>query len=228
MTTVLGVDGYPRGWVGIWLDEAGFVQAAANGSLEELIASVPMTEWIAVDIPIGCPEMGSRAADILARKILGERRSSVFPTPPRASLTAGTYEEASEVARALNGKGISRQAFELRIKILEAERVAATDARVFEVHPEVSFVALCRELSGYQQLSAYKKTWNGLAQRLAALAQAGITIPPDLGLAGLAGADDVTDAALAAWSAMRRAKGVHESLPTEPETINDRPCAIFY
>jgi len=228
MTTVLGVDGYPKGWVGVWLNEAGFMHADVNTALVELIASVPNTQWVAVDIPIGCPESGSRMADLLARKLLGERRSSVFPTPPRASLGAETYEEASEIARALNGKGISRQAFELRTKILEAEDVAQADPRLFEVHPEVSFVALCRGLTGHQQLSAYKKTWNGLAQRLAALARVGITIPPDLGLAGLAGADDVADAALAAWSARRRAEGIHDTLPAEPEIINNRPCAIFY
>jgi len=42
------------------------------------------------------------------------------------------------------------------------------------------------------------------------------------------GIDDVLDAAAAAWSALRKAKGTALSLPASPEIIDGRPVAIWY
>ena len=59
-------------------------------------ADVSAIQVIAVDIPIGLPDSAEpRAADIEARKLLGKRRSSVFPTPHRAVLEAPTYAKAN-------------------------------------------------------------------------------------------------------------------------------------
>ena len=79
--------------------------------------------------------------------------------------------------------------------------MAARDNRVYEVHPEVSFVALAG-----QHLEVSKKQWNGHNARRALLAAHGILIPDDLGNTGTVGADDVLDAAAAAWSAHRIAE----------------------
>jgi predicted RNase H-like nuclease len=90
----------------------------------------------------------------------------------------------------------------MRHRILEIDRLAADDERVFEVHPEVSF----RELVG-RTLSA-KRTASGASERRLALADAGIGVP-DLPYP----LEDVLDAAVAAWSAMRYATGVALPLP---------------
>lgn len=84
----------------------------------------------------------------------------------------------------------------------EIAPLAARDERVFEVHPEVSF----RELLG--RTPAPKSTAVGLAERRLALAKAGIDLP-DLPYP----ADDVLDAAVAAWSAARFASGAALPLP---------------
>jgi predicted RNase H-like nuclease len=61
------------------------------------------------------------------------------------------------------------------------------------------------------------------------LAEAGIVIPDDLGHAGTAGADDILDAAVAAWSASRIAAGNAISLPDPPQfDTNNRKVAIWY
>nr|WP_231640215.1 DUF429 domain-containing protein [Micromonospora sp. NRRL B-16802] len=39
---------------------------------------------IGIDIPIGLPDTGRRQADVLAYKLVGPRRSSVFMTPVRS------------------------------------------------------------------------------------------------------------------------------------------------
>ena len=54
-------------------------------------------------------------------------------------------------------------------------------------------------------------------------------IPDDLGHAGTAGADDILDAAVAAWSASRIAAGNAISLPDPPQfDTNNRKVAIWY
>ncbi len=84
----------------------------------------------------------------------------------------------------------------------------AADARVIEVHPEVSFRALMGE-----PIQWSKASWNGLRIRQRALAQAEISIPKELGDVGGIPPADIFDAAVAAWSARRYAEGSAASLP---------------
>lgn len=178
---------------------------------------------IGVDIPIGPPDAGERAADALARARIGPRRSSVFSTPPRAALEADDYQTALDITRDAWGKGISKQAYGLRHRILDVGQVARTDSRIFEVHPEVSF----REMNG-RPLDYSKKTWNGQVLRRRLLRDVGIDIPEEPLEAGNVPVDDILDAAAAAWSAHRIAMGVAVSLPDPPERFGGREVAIWY
>jgi predicted RNase H-like nuclease len=201
---VVGVDGCPGGWV----------------------AAVPLDAVVAVDIPIGLPERGWREADAAARKFLRGQASSVFSTPPRPVVEAPTYPEANRRCRELTGKGLSSQAYNFAQKILDVDRSRAdAGARLYEIHPEVSFRALADA-----PLEAGKRTWAGHAERRTLLERAGIVVPADLGPAGrLAGADDVLDAAVAAWSAQRIAAGTARSLPDPPPRDREgRAVAIRY
>ena len=122
------------------------------------------------------------------------------------------------------GRGLTKQSFALKPKINEVADVAARDNRVYEVHPEVSFMALAG-----QHLEVSKKQWNGHNARRALLAAHGIVIPDDLGNTGTVGADDVLDAAAAAWSAHRITEGQAISLPVPPEyDSGGRMVAIWY
>lgn len=131
------------------------------------------------------------------------------------ALVAATYAEAREVLPSL-----SAQSFALGKKILEVE--ACLEERVFEVHPEVSFAALAG-----RQLRHSKRSWNGQMERRRLLASAGIELPDEL-TAGQAAADDVLDAAIAAWSAVRNARGEAATLPADPPLQDGRPVAIWY
>jgi predicted RNase H-like nuclease len=161
-------------------------------------------EVVAVDIPIGIPEVGSREADRAARRYVGPRASSVFSTPIRPVLEAETYAEARAVATQLTGKSVSAQAYALRRRILELDDLARRDERVIEVHPEVSF----RELARRPLLS--KKGTDGLLERRDLLEDAGIELPET---AVRIAEPDLLDATVAAWSAQRYASGEALSLP---------------
>lgn len=211
---VVGVDGYRRGWVAVALLDGRFVDASVHPAIEDVARAFGAAAVIAVDIPIGVPEKGSRVADRAARAFLGRRASSVFATPTRAALEARDYAAARAVA-----PSTSSQAYALRRKIVEVGALAVADGRLHEVHPEVSFRALA------ETLLPPKKTWNGLHVRRAALAHAGVELPDELPAAGVAAPDDVLDAAVAAWSAARIASGRAETLPAGDA---DRIGPIWY
>jgi predicted RNase H-like nuclease len=208
VTTVLGIDWARPRWVAVVLDGDAPPRVLAERDLAALVAGFPQAAWIGVDMPIGLPASGVRAADLEARASVGPRRSSVFLTPPAEVLAATTYAEANVVARAVMGQGISQQSWGLRHTIAVVAEVAAADARVIEVHPEVSFATLAGG-----PMPAAKTTWNGQMARREALARAGIVLPDDLGTAGVVPVADVLDAAAVAWTARRRAAGEARSFP---------------
>lgn len=225
---VLGVDAYRGGWVAVALRADGSTNAFTGPTLELLTAPLKGTadepEVVAVDIPIGLPVDGQRAADVAVRQVLGPRRSSVFFTPVRQALLAATHAEATEISVELTGKGISQQAYALRARIFDAEAfVESASYKVVEVHPEVSFT-----LMHGSPAPSSKKTWAGLHQRLRALIAAGVHLD-DFGVIGEQVApDDVLDAAAAAWTAQRVATGADTSFPS-PAPIDSRtgrPIAI--
>lgn len=221
---VVGVDGCKGGWVAVSLVNARYSGVIRAASVAEIVAAIPDAGVIAVDIPIGIPDHGGRLADAAARAFLGGSASSVFSTPFRALLEAGTHAEASALARVETGKGITQQSYALRKRILEVDALARVESRIIEVHPEVSFHALAGE-----RLRSGKKSWNGLRQRLSLLAAAGIELPDNLGMAGTVSPDDVADAAVAAWTGLRFARGVARPLPDPPpRDVGGRAVAIWY
>ncbi|MEX1336163.1 MAG: DUF429 domain-containing protein [Candidatus Limnocylindrales bacterium] len=224
MAIVAGIDGYRRGWVAIVLCDGAYQSALVAPGLAELVARTPLAAAIGIDIPIGLPERAPRPADVEARRFVGPRRSSVFPTLPRAVWEAPDLAAARRLHLGLSGRSVSAQTFALRDRVLEADRVARSDPRLREVHPEVSF----RALAG-RHLTVPKSSWTGISLRRGLLLGAGIELPEELGEAGAAGIADVLDAAVVAWSAQRVAAGQAESLPAEARPGPDGiEAAIWY
>jgi predicted RNase H-like nuclease len=199
--------------------------ATAVGDLAEQASVTGPLDLTAVDMLIGLPDAGRRQADVLARKLAGPRRAPVFMTPVRAALKEGNYAVATAVDVKLAGEGISRQAHGLRAKILQVDQWARhAPQRVIEIHPEISFGYLAGA-----PLDVSKSTWAGMARRRQLLAGAGIVLAGDLGRAGeKAGADDILDAAVAAWTALRIASGQARPVPDPPGSFSDGlPCATW-
>jgi predicted RNase H-like nuclease len=222
---VVGVDVCDGSWVAVLLEDGSFAGAGLFGELAAVTRRYAAASVVAVDIPIGLLSCGRRCADREARAwVGGGRASSVFFVPTRPVLGAESYEEARAVAVAAGEPKPSKQVYGLRRAIFEAEAVAAGDARVREIHPEASF----RAMAG-RPLGAGKKSWNGLGERLALLEREGIRLPRALPELGSAGIDDVVDAAAAAWTAQRIARGTAVSLPDPPEAgPRGERIAIWY
>lgn len=214
--TVAGIDGCRAGWY-VVVETAGGVTGHVAPDVAAALALAPGV--VAIDIPIGLPDAGDRLCDRAARRALAPRRaSSVFPSPIRPALGADTHAEASEARRAVDGKGMSIQAFAIMPKIDEVDRCLRGQpddaARVFEVHPEVTFARMAGA-----PLAHSKKTEAGRDERLALLHASFGDHParllherPRKDVA----ADDVLDAFAALWTARRIAAGRAESLPADP------------
>ena len=212
-----GLDGCPGGWVLATIPVHGSVtefDVIVLPSLEPVVCELAAGRMVcaAIDIPIGLAEREPRSCDIAARRLLGPRRSSVFPAPARAVLGASTYAEACAVSRRACGKGISKQLYNIldKIRTVDALQTPRLQDQLFEMSPELSFA----ELTG-RPMRANKQTAEGRASRRQALASAfGETVSGTLTGPPPAGAkrDDVVDALIGAWTARRRAAGVHLQL----------------
>lgn len=220
----VGVDGTRRRWVAVALGADGtFASALLVDRLDQVLAAFDRAEAFAVDVPLGLPSEGPRAADLEAKMLLGPRRSTIFPVPPLPVLQAPNYATARAKAVELTGRSISAQSYALRHNILEADTLRS-DGRVYEAHPELTFRALAGRV-----LMSHKRTWNGASERREALATVGIELPEHLEGAGDSPIDDVLDAAACAWSARRIVLGEAECVPAEP-VVDDfgRRVAIWF
>lgn len=176
-------------------------------------------EYVGVDMPIGLAAAGLKTAEQAVRSLLGDRRSSLFPSPAHAVLECHDWADALATNRSVAGRGLSKQVFNLLPRIRELRSVVSPEdqPRFSEVHPEMSFAVMAHELT------ATKRTVLGQLQRLSVIEQRvgplldwattvgsaveGFTDSQPSDLVG-ARLDDVLDACAAAWSAGRLAGGV--------------------
>jgi predicted RNase H-like nuclease len=220
LADVIGVDGCASGWIAASRDARGAICCSHVNALVELFGNSHCPRVMAVDVPIGLLERGARDCDVEARRLLGLRRSSVFPAPIRPILTAMSQADASKIRRSVEGKGVSIQTWAIVPKIVEVDGCLRADAVrreiVREVHPEVSFFFL----NGERPMNATKKKADGQAQRLSVLRKwAGEAIVDALSWRRELDckADDIVDALVALWTAERIACGTAISIPPKPQ-----------
>jgi len=200
---VAGVDGCRAGWIAFKVEVHSLATSVDVVDLAELLSRRPDDLLcLAIDIPIGLLN-GSRACDKAARKLLAQPRgTSVFAAPCRAALSATTHVAASQINRDKTGRGLSQQAFGIMPKIKQVDDAITSECQgwAFEVHPEVCFWALNQR----RPMAHNKRTKEGVAERIALLRHAFPQIERHLANRPTrVGADDLLDAAAAAWTALR-------------------------
>jgi len=225
---VAGVDGCRAGWVWFKVEGASLATSVAVVDLTKLLSNRSGDlACLGIDMPIGLLD-GPRACDLAARKLLSRPRgSSVFPAPCREALNADTYAEASAVNRQKTTRGLSQQAWGIAPKIKQVDDAITPDRQqwAFEVHPEVCFWALNQRCP----MKHNKKTKDGAAERIAVLRPVFPEIerhlanrPPRVG------ADDLLDAAVAAWTAVRWHKGKADCICPPERDEKGLAVAIYY
>ena len=210
----VGVDGCRGGWVCVTLDARGTARLDVRADFAACMRDAGAGAGaVLVDMPIGLAEAERRACEAMARaRLKPKRHSSVFPSPARPMLAFDAYEDANAWGKAQGpGFGLSKQAWMITPKIREVDAwmTPRRQRRVGEGHPEVAFW----RLRGGAPCEHNKKTAEGFAERVAALADHGLAdIDPllraakDAVGAGVA-RDDVVDACALALSARARLEG---------------------
>lgn len=217
---VAGVDGCKGGWLCVAEAPDGNLRGLVSTMLRDLLESLRGLQVMAVDIPIGLPDHGARAADLEARALLGPRRNSVFPAPVRSVLRAQIYEEACERSFSACGQRLSVQQWGIVRKIREVDDLlSAEDSMrgvVKEVHPELCFFAW----SG-RPMAHPKKHRDGRAERRALIdrlwPRGWDAVRADLKRDHF-GDDDLADAFAALWTARRIVAGQAWKVPAMPES----------
>lgn len=224
----VGIDGCPGGWIGV-THEGAFVDRDLARLLERLAPAV-----VAIDMPIGLAENDSRACDKAARTLLsGRRATSVFPAPVRAALLGRSHAEASAINAEYCGNRLSAQTYNLLPKIREVDALLRRSThwheRVFETHPEVSFMAM----NNGEALAEPKRSAAGQARRHEliaahfgrdAFANARVMVARQQ-----ASDDDIADAFACLFTAERIATESHVTLPEAPESdAEGLPMRIVY
>ena len=124
---VAGVDGAQRGWIVAYVPlrkgKGSYLKRYEHFSEVKAETEAMNCQAVAVDMPMGLSDEPNNKIDQELRKRLGERRSSLFPTPSSGVLNARTYEEALERNREITGKGISIQAWNLVPQIRQVRKV---------------------------------------------------------------------------------------------------------
>lgn len=173
---VLGVDGCPIGWVFVALDsQKRFAKVGVVKTLDSLISGPGRDiRVIMVDMPIGLKDSGKRCCEAEARKFLGPRRSSIFPSPLRPMLGFEHYSDANAWGKTM-GAGLSKQSWNImgKIRELDATITPALQAKVKEAHPEVAFTRMRGKPCGHA-----KRQPEGIAERLSALADHEFPVDP--------------------------------------------------
>ena len=223
-----GIDGCRGGWVAVFLPKSG-----PAGAWAEIHSGWESLQFdglaaAAVDMPIGLPDTGLRGCDMQARELLGAARSRVFPHLRRPLLgLVGDYRGANAWAKR-DGKGISKQAFNILPKIKQIDdRIAPDDqARIKEAHPELAFA----RLNGGEPLTS-KATDRGLRARARLLRAAGFAgveamwrVVKGRGVKR----DDLYDACVLALTAQRIARGKAVCLGSGKRDARGLKMEIWY
>lgn len=211
-----GVDGCKGGWLCISRRNGGLVSSVYKSG-KALLSQEQLPGIVAIDIPIGLADLGTRECDARARQMLGKRACCVFTAPIRSVLAARTYQEACEIRSQAEGKRLSKQAWNILDKILEVDDVLRANrdlsARVFEVHPELCFMAW----NGGVPVAAGKKSADGRAYRRKLVESyfggSAFALIRDAHPRAEVADDDINDAFAALWTADRILGGTSRRIP---------------
>ncbi|OIQ49877.1 hypothetical protein BerOc1_01805 [Pseudodesulfovibrio hydrargyri] len=228
----VGVDGCKAGWCAAWVAD-GRWDVGVYPLFADLWSEHRDAASVLVDIPIGLADNANRTAESLLRERLGPRRASVFNTPARAALHAGSKVAAKEINRKASGKSLSEQSLGIIKKIEEVDLFFAANLgaveKVFESHPE-----LCFALAGGAPMRYPKRDTPGVLERYEILTR---FVPDVRGLldrvrgmfpASKVAGDDMFDALILAVTGRQGARRMR-SLPDPAERdAAGLPMAIWY
>ena len=225
---IAAVDGCKGGWLVAMSDQwppQTIITATVCPDFEEVLKIVFDCSTVVVDMPIGLPESGIRKCDAEARGVLGKTgTSTVFNTPPRASLAAQDKYEFQEIVKKINGVGAGYPVWGIvpKLKDLDSQMTVQIEQTVKEYHPELAWKH-CAQAALLSKHSAA-----GLLQRLELIS----AVVPDFLSVGKTivnpkvQLDDVLDAFIGLSVAYRISNGIAHKIPAGAEQRDEKGLSM--
>ena len=226
MSTVIGIDGCRAGWIITKILNNQLISFQIIENLNDDYLKQSNLSHIGIDIPLQLSHSGKRLAEIEARGLLKKRACTIFSPPTLNALRAKNYIDACEVNFKDCGKRISKQSWNLFPKIKEAqkflEKNLISKSEVFEVHPELSFMAM----NDMNLIEVSKKTDIGKEIRIKLIQK----FFPSFSFESVRKKykknqvldDDILDSISVLWSTQRIVDNIAQFVPKETEKINMR------
>jgi predicted RNase H-like nuclease len=235
---VAGVDGCKDGWVvalapvGDWKNQDDL--KINNGKLKFIktfneifnLQENGKVSIIMIDIPIGLTDGEERECDKIARRLLGDRGSSVFPAPIRPAIedestmksTKEAYEKAKRITLKNKGKSVSQQSWRISPKVKQVDEEMKKDKalqnRVMETHPELCFWGMNKKRP--MKYSKTKEKEKARKERINLLKKIFSGIEKIIEDSPKAIQNDIIDAYACLWTAIQYKRGRAYSLPGHP------------
>lgn len=215
----IGADGCKGGWITAVLS-GGSIQIEKYHSMEEIVKVHPVFDEFLTDMVIGLP--GSRVhirPDAEARKLLKGRASTIFSSPSRQAVYAGSKEKQTVENQKALGMKLSAQTIAIIPKMRELDEFLHSHPQYMNVikesHPEVCFA----RLNGAVVMSK-KAQYDGMEERVQILRKYLPQVDNGFVTAQAkkwkCNADDIIDVLCLAVTANLCSQGKGEVIPEKP------------
>jgi len=167
----IGVDGCKGRWVVVCISDNGF-EVGKFKTIYDICSRYPEADSYIIDIPIGLVEDKNQTRpDLLVKKELGKKGSSIFGVPCRQAIYAADKKEAKDLNIAILGKSLSEQTLGITKSIKQVDEFLYSNPswknRLLESHPELCFSKLNRN----RPILEDKKKPDGQRKRLEILTE---------------------------------------------------------
>ena len=226
MSTVIGIDGCRAGWITTKILNNQSISFQIIENLNDDYLKQSNLSHIGIDIPLELSHTGKRLAEVEARGLLKKRACTIFSPPTLNALSTKNYIDACEVNFKECGKRISKQSWNLFPKIIETHKFLENNSisklEVFEVHPELSFMAM----NDMNLVQASKKTDIGREIRIKLIQK----FFPKFSFESVRNEykknqaldDDILDSVSVLWSTQRIVDNIANFVPKDPKRIDMR------
>lgn len=162
----VGIDGCKGKWIAVYINE-DFFEVEKFRTINDICYRYPNSDSYIIDIPIGLVENKSQLRpDMLVKKELGKKGSSIFEVPCRQAVYAEDKRVAKELNIAILGKSLSEQTLGITKAIRQVDEFLQIKPqwknKLLESHPEFCFL----KFNNNQPILKHKTSAEGQYKRL--------------------------------------------------------------
>ncbi|QNO15937.1 DUF429 domain-containing protein [Alkalicella caledoniensis] len=162
----IGIDGFKGKWIAVYISDDSF-DVRQFDTIADICERYPNCDSYLIDMPIGLVKNRNELRpDLLVKKELGKRGSSIFQVPCRQAVYADDKVRARESNIEVLGKSLSEQTLGIVKGIRQVDEFLLSHPvwknRLLESHPEFCFA----KLNGGQPVLEHKASIEGQEIRM--------------------------------------------------------------